>query len=75
MGMGGHNVPLIKDSKERIRKLTPRECLLLQGFPKDFIIPKDLCDSRVYKQAGNSVSVEVIYRIAKEIVRVLNEKC
>ena len=40
-----------------------------------FIIPKDLCDSRVYKQAGNSVSVEVIYRIAKEIVRALNEKC
>ena len=75
MGMGGHNVPLIKDSKGRIRKLTPRECLLLQGFPKDFIIPKELCDSRVYKQAGNSVSVEVIHRIAKEIVRVLNEKC
>ena len=74
MGMGGHNVPIIMDSKNRIRKITPRECLLLQGFPKDFIIPKDLCDSRVYKQAGNSVSVEVIYRIAKEIVRVLNEE-
>lgn len=75
MGMGGHNVPIIKDTKGRIRKLTPRECLLLQGFPMDFKIPKDLCDSRVYKQAGNSVSVEVIYRIAKEIVRILNEKC
>lgn len=75
MGMGGHNVPLIKDTKGRIRKLTPRECLLLQGFPMDFKIPKDLCDSRIYKQAGNSVSVEVIYRIAKEIVRILNEKC
>lgn len=74
MGMGGHNVPIIMDSKNRIRKITPRECLLLQGFPKDFIIPKDLCDSRVYKQAGNSVSVEVIYRIAKEIVRILNEE-
>ena len=69
--MGGHNVPIIMDSKNRIRKLTPRECLLLQGFPKDFVIPNALCDSRVYKQAGNSVSVEVIYRIAKEIVRVL----
>ena len=74
MGMGGHNVHIIMDSKNRIRKITPRECLLLQGFPKDFIIPKDLCDSRVYKQAGNSVSVEVIYRIAKEIVRILNEE-
>lgn len=75
MGMGGHNVPLIKDSKGRIRKLTPRECLLLQGFPQEFLIPKALCDSRVYKQAGNSVSVEVIYRIAKEIMRALNEEC
>lgn len=74
MGMGGHNVPLIKDIKGRIRKLTPRECLLLQGFPKDFEIPKTLCDSRIYKQAGNSVSVEVIYRIAKEIMRVLRDE-
>ncbi len=73
MGMGGHNVPLIKDAKDRIRKLTPKECLMLQGFPEDFKIPNDLCDSRVYKQAGNSVSVEVIHRIANEIVRVLNE--
>ena len=76
MGMGGHNVPLIKDDNGRIRKLTPRECLSLQGFPSDFIIPTILCDSRVYKQAGNSVSVEVIHRIAKEIIRVLNnEEC
>ena len=74
MGMGGHNVPLIKDSKGRIRKITPQECLILQGFPKNFIIPKQLCDSRIYKQAGNSVSVEVIYKIAKEIMRVLNGK-
>lgn len=72
MGMGGHNVPLIKDDRGRIRKLTPRECLLLQGFPSDFIIPQELCDARVYKQAGNSVSVEVIRRIAKEILKVLN---
>lgn len=71
MGMGGHNVPLIKDSKDRVRKLTPKECLLLQGFPKDFIIPKNLCDSRIYKQIGNSVSIKVIYRIAKEIIEGL----
>ena len=71
MGMGGHNVPLIIDSKNRIRKLTPKECLLLQGFSKKFIIPKNISDSRIYKQAGNSVSIEVIYRIAKEIIEVL----
>ncbi len=68
MGMGGHNVPLIIDNNDKIRKLTPRECLLLQGFPKDFIIPKELCDSRIYKQAGNAVSVGVIKRVAEQIL-------
>lgn len=71
MGMGGHNVPLIRDDNNRIRKLTPRECLLLQGFPSTFIIPNDIADSRIYKQAGNSVSVNVIKRIAEEIVKAL----
>lgn len=71
MGMGGHNVPIIKDINGKIRKLTPRECLRIQGFPNDFIIPEELCDSRVYKQAGNSVSVNVIKRLADEIVRVI----
>lgn len=72
MGMGGHNVPLIRDDNNEIRKLTPRECLLLQGFPESFIIPAGLNDSRVYKQAGNSVSVNVIKRIAENILRALN---
>ena len=73
MGMGGHNVPLIRDDKNRIRKLTPRECLLLQGFPSTFIIPSDVADSRIYKQAGNSVSVNVIKRIAEEILKAISE--
>lgn len=71
MGMGGHNVPIILDNMNRIRKLTPRECLLLQGFPQDFIIPQQLCDSRIYKQAGNSVSVPVIRRLAERIKMTL----
>lgn len=74
MGMGGHNVPIIKNEEGDIRKLTPRECLKIQGFPDDFIIPKELCDSRVYKQAGNSVSVNVIKRIAEEIKRVIEDE-
>lgn len=73
MGMGGHNVPLILDNKNRIRKLLPRECLLLQGFPKDMVIPDELCDSRVYKQAGNAVSVPVIKRVAEQIVNAMKE--
>lgn len=70
MGMGGHNVPLIKD-KKGIRKFTPRECARLQGYPDSFKLPKDLPDTKLYKQMGNSVTVSVIERIAKQIAKVL----
>jgi len=71
MGTGGHNVPLIKD-KKGIRKLTPRECARFQGYPKSYKLPKDLADSRLYKQLGNSVSVSVIERVAKNIKKALD---
>lgn len=67
MGTGGHNVPLIRTYDGRIRKLTPRECFNLQGFPKDFVLPESLCYGALYKQAGNSVVVSVIERIAQNI--------
>lgn len=54
MGGGGHNVPLIL-TPYGIRKLTPRECSNVQGFPGDFVLPENLSDARLYKQAGNSV--------------------
>jgi DNA (cytosine-5)-methyltransferase 1 len=69
MGMGGHNVPIIKDHKG-IRKLTPLECARIQGFPDNFKLP-NIADSALYKQFGNSVSVPVIEAIAKQINRVL----
>lgn len=69
MGLGGHNVPIIKNHKG-IRKLTPRECFLLQGFPKSFKLP-NLADSKLYHQAGNSVVVPVIQRIAENMRIVL----
>lgn len=47
------------------RKLTPRECARLQGFPESFIIP--VSDTQAYKQFGNSVAVPVIRAIAKSI--------
>ena len=53
----------------RIRKLTPRECWRLQGFP-DWAFDKAQevnSNSRLYKQAGNSVTVNVIAAIAKEL--------
>lgn len=72
MGTGGHNVPLIRDSFG-IRKLTPRECFNLQGFPKDYILPSNLSNTRLYKQAGNSVVVSVIQRIAKNMITAIEK--
>jgi DNA (cytosine-5)-methyltransferase 1 len=69
MGTGGHNVPLIK-SFHGLRKLTPRECFDLQGFPKKFLLPK-INDSHLYKQAGNSVSIQVVQKIAENILKIL----
>lgn len=66
MGEGGHNVPLMLTNDGRIRKLTPRECFNVQGFPESFVLPAQ-ADSRLYKQAGNSVVVPVIKRIANNI--------
>ena len=65
-GEGGHNVCLVK-TKFGIRKMTPKECFNAQGFPSDFKLPKSVAESRLYKQAGNSVCVSVIARIAKNI--------
>lgn len=69
MGTGGHNVPLIKDDFG-VRKLTPRECFNFQGYPLDFKLPA-ISDSHLYKQAGNSVVVPLVARIASEIIKVL----
>ncbi len=69
MGTGGHNVPLVKD-RYGIRKLTPRECARFQGFPDSFILP-DIAKSHLYKQIGNSISVPVVIKIAKEMKRCL----
>ena len=71
-GEGGHNVCLIK-TKNGIRKMTPHECFNTQGFDKNFLLPSDMSDARLYKQAGNSVCVSVINRIAEGIVDAINE--
>lgn len=71
MGTGGHNVPIILDN-HGIRKLTPHECFMVQGFPADYKLPKDMANSHLYKQAGNSVTVTVIQRIAENMMKVLN---
>ena len=52
-----------------VRKLTPRECFRLQGFPDEYFErAQAVCtDSQLYKQAGNSVTVPVIYEIARRM--------
>lgn len=67
MGGGGHNVPVIRDNFG-IRKLTPKECLGFQGFPDFEIVVSDV---HIYKQAGNSVVVPLVKRIAEQMLRVL----
>ncbi|CAD7288269.1 DNA cytosine methyltransferase [Campylobacter suis] len=65
MGTGGHNVPLVL-TKHGIRKLTPKECFMFQGFGSNFVLP-EIANMHLYKQAGNSVCVKVIKRIADNI--------
>ncbi len=72
MGSGGHNIPIILDDKAP-RRLTPKECFNLQGFPKKFKLPIEVAKGQLYKQAGNSVVVPMVQKIAQEMVRVLNE--
>lgn len=71
MGTGGHNVPLILDDFG-IRKLTPEECVGFQGFPDTFSFPDDISNASKYKQAGNSVSVPVIKRIAENMIKAMS---
>lgn len=62
---------LIPQKNKNPRKLTPRECARLQGYPETFILAQS--NSAAYKQFGNSVSVPVIEKISKEIVKQLQE--
>ena len=68
MGGGGHNVPILLED-HGIRKLTPRECFNLQGFPQNYILPSNLSDSALYKLAGNAISVPVVELIVDKIAQ------
>lgn len=66
---GTDGVPVIMDNYD-IRRLTPRECFALQGYPKEFILPA-LANCHLYKQAGNSVVVPLVRRVGRKIVEAL----
>jgi len=72
MGTYPDRVPVVIDDFG-IRKITPKECLALQGFPKEYIF-KGISLNSAYKQCGNSVCVNVIKRIAEEIKKVSNNQ-
>ncbi|MBR0112469.1 MAG: DNA (cytosine-5-)-methyltransferase [Clostridia bacterium] len=70
MGTRDNFVPLLIDDYG-YRKLTVRECLVFQGFPKEFSFPIGTSMKEAYKQIGNSVCVPVIRRIAERIIPLL----
>ena len=53
------------------RYITPRECARLQSFPEDFILPEN--DNVAYKQFGNAVNVDVIYKVMSETFKVYHD--
>lgn len=69
MGEGGHNVPLII-TDNGFRKLSPKECLNFQGYPEQYEFP-NIANSKKYKQAGNSVTVPLIQRVANNLIDIL----
>lgn len=69
MGSGGHNVPIILESNG-VRKLTPRECFNLQGFPSTYDLC-DLSDNKLYKLAGNAISLPIIILIYKQLSNII----
>ena len=60
---------LIEQDDKNPRMLTPRECARLQGFPEEFIIA--VSNSQAYKQFGNSVCINVIDAVAKNMLNYL----
>jgi DNA (cytosine-5)-methyltransferase 1 len=62
------NYETILKNQQSIRKFTPTECFRLQGFPDDY--KKIVSDTQLYKQAGNSITVDVLMAIFKNILNL-----
>ena len=72
--MGGNIVLIIRTFGGDIRKMTPRECFNTQGLSRSYRFPVRMANSHLYKQAGNSVAVPVVSRIAKQIKLALESE-
>lgn len=62
---------LIPQKGKNPRRLTPRECARLMGYPDNFVIP--VSDNQAYRQFGNSVIVPLIESVAKEMVKIVSK--
>lgn len=60
---------LIPQEEKNPRRLTPRECARLQGYPENFVIP--VSDTQSYRQFGNSVVMPLVQSIGKQLVQAL----
>lgn len=67
----GSEILIDQGPNKNPRKLTPRECARLQGFPEEFVIP--VSDTQAYRQFGNSVAVPVVEAIAKNMVNAIED--
>jgi DNA (cytosine-5)-methyltransferase 1 len=70
-----HGIAVGTPPRYRIRKLTPRECFRLQGFPDsefDKLVAAGISNSQLYKMAGNAVTVNVIDAIGRRLLAFLN---
>lgn len=68
----GAEVLVPQGGNKNPRRLTPRECARLQGFPDGFKIP--VSDTQAYKQFGNAVVAPLVYDIARELVKTLRRR-
>lgn len=67
----GSEILIDQGKSKNPRKLTPRECARLQGFPESFIIP--VSDTQAYKQFGNSVAVPVVRAVAEKMITFMKK--
>ncbi|NLP50400.1 DNA (cytosine-5-)-methyltransferase [Bacillus sp. RO1] len=67
----GSEILIDQGALKNPRKLTPRECARLQGFPDDFIIP--VSDTQAYRQFGNSVAVPVVEAVAQKMLHSITK--
>jgi DNA (cytosine-5)-methyltransferase 1 len=67
----GSEILISQGENKNPRKLTPRECARLQGFPESFIIP--VSNTQAYRQFGNSVAVPVVKAVSDRMIEELKK--